>query len=61
MRIESSKVLSLGRVLQVCSSERADDVRGFDWDAEPTFESDRWTNTRVVRVWRQDQHKSDWD
>jgi len=61
LKIESSKVLSLGRVLQVCASQRINDVQGFGWDVEPTFKSGHWTNTRVVRTWRQDQHKSDWD
>tara|TARA_R100000005_G_C4915601_1_gene151272 strand:- start:131 stop:343 length:213 start_codon:yes stop_codon:yes gene_type:complete len=62
-KIESERVVSLGRVLQVCTSQRMNDVQGFDWDKAPTFnqESGRWMNTRVIRTWRQDQHKSDWD
>lgn len=62
-KIESERVVSLGRVLQVCTSQRINDVQGFCWDKAPTFSqvSGRWMNTRIVTVWRQDQRKSELD
>ena len=62
-KVETERVVSLGRVLQVCTSQRMNDVQGFGWDDLPNFSqvTGRWMNTRVIRTWRQDQHKSDWD
>jgi len=62
-KVETERVVSLGRVLQVCTSQRINDVQGFGWDGLPNFSqvTGRWMNTRVIRTWLQDQHKSDWD
>ena len=62
-KIESERVLGLGRVLQVCTSQHVNDVQGFGWDKAPTFSqvSGRWTNTRKVTTFRANPHRSDWD
>jgi len=62
-KVETERVVSRGRVLQVCTSQRINDVQGFGWDGLPNFSqvTGRWMNTRVIRTWLQDQHKSDWD
>jgi len=64
-KVTRKQVLGLGRVLETCTSERINDVQGFGWDDKPTFHAPDgkgfWMNRRVVRVWRQDQHKSEWD
>ena len=62
-KVESERVLGLGRVLQVCSSQRINDVQGFGWDKAPTFNqvSGRWMNTRTETTFRANPNRSDWD